>query len=270
MNTTVQNPSAAQATLIIDVQGHIGRITLNRPDVRNAFNDSVIIELTQAFQALSARSDVRCIVMAAAGPAFCAGADLNWMRKIADYAASDNAADAAKMAEMLRLIYTCPKPTVARIQGDVFAGGMGLVSACDIAISVDTATYCLSEVKLGLIPATISPYVIRALGARAAHRYFLTAERFSAAEAHRIGLVHELVAADQLDAKLAEITTALCNASPNAVKVCKKLVQDVAEREISQPLIAQTVAGIADIRSSPEGKEGVSSFLQKRKPSWLN
>jgi methylglutaconyl-CoA hydratase len=255
MNPSLQNPGAGQATLSIDVQGYIGRITLNRPDVRNAFNDSVIAELTQAFQALSVRTDVRCIVMAAAGPAFCAGADLNWMRKI---------------AEMLRLIYTCPKPTVARIQGDVFAGGMGLVSACDIAISVDTATYCLSEVKLGLIPATISPYVIRAMGARAAHRYFLTAERFSAAEAHRIGLVHEVVGVDQLDAKLAEITIALCNASPNAVKVCKKLVQDVAEREISQPLIAQTVAGIADIRSSPEGKEGVSSFLQKRKPSWLN
>lgn len=256
--------------LVIDVQGHIGRITLNRPAVRNAFNDSVIIELTQAFQELSARSDVRCIVLAAEGAAFCAGADLNWMRKIADYAASDNAADAAKMAEMLRLIYTCQKPTVARIQGDAYAGGMGLVAVCDVAVSVDTAQYCLSEVKLGLIPATISPYVIRAMGARAAHRYFLTAERFSAAEAHRIGLVHEVVAADQLDAKVAEITSALCNASPNAVKVCKKLVQDVAGRDISQPLIDATVAGIADIRSSAEGKEGVSSFLQKRKPRWLS
>jgi methylglutaconyl-CoA hydratase len=257
------------ATLIIEVQGYIGRITLSRPDVRNAFNDEVIAELSQAFVDLGERGDVRCIVLAAQGPAFCAGADLHWMRKLADYSPADNAADAAKMAEMLRLIYTCPKPTVARIQGDVFAGGMGLVSACDMAVSVDTATYCLSEVKLGLIPATISPYVIRAMGARAAHRYFLTAERFSAAEALRIGLLHEVVGADQLDAKLAEITTALCNASPNAVKVCKKLVQDVAGREISQPLIAQTVGAIADIRSSPEGKEGVSSFLQKRKPNWL-
>jgi methylglutaconyl-CoA hydratase len=251
------------------VVGHIATVTLSRPGVRNAFNDEVIAELTQAFAQLGARDDVRCIVLAAEGPAFCAGADLNWMRKMADYSTHENLADAAKLAEMLRVIYQCPKPTVACVQGDAIAGGMGLVAACDMAVSVDTAHYCLSEVKLGLIPATISPYVIRAMGARAAHRYFLTAERFSAAEALRIGFVHEVVNADQLDAKVAEITTALCNASPNAVKVCKKLVQDVANREISQPLVAQTVAGIADIRTSPEGKEGVSSFLQKRKPSWL-
>ena len=170
---------------------------------------------------------------------------------------------------MLRAIYECPKPTIARVQGDVFAGGVGLVAACDMAVSVDTATYCLSEVKLGLIPATISPYVIRAMGARASHRYFLTAERFSAAEAHRIGLVHEVVAADALDAKVAELTSALVSASPNAVRACKRLVQDVAEREIDDALVAHTVAGIADIRSSAEGKEGVQSFLQKRKPNWL-
>jgi methylglutaconyl-CoA hydratase len=249
---------------------YIAQITLSRPDVRNAFNDEVIAELTQAFAQLGARDDVRCIVLAAEGPAFCAGADLNWMRKMADYSTNENLADAAKLAEMLRVIYACPKPTVACVQGDVVAGGMGLVAACDIAVSVDTAHYCLSEVKLGLIPATISPYVIRAMGARTAHRYFLTAERFSAAEALRIGFVHEVVSAEQLDAKVAEITTALCNASPNAVKVCKKLLQDVADREISQPLIDATVAGIADIRSSPEGKEGVTSFLQKRRPSWLS
>jgi methylglutaconyl-CoA hydratase len=248
---------------------YTAQITMSRPDVRNAFNDEVIAELTQAFRQLGARDDVRCIVLAAEGPAFCAGADLNWMRKMADYSRDENLADAAKLAEMLRVIYECPKPTVARVQGDAIAGGMGLVAACDMAVSVDTAHYCLSEVKLGLIPATISPYVIRAMGARAAHRYFLTAERFTAAQALRIGFVHEVVAADQLDAKVAEITTALCSASPNAVQVCKKLVQDVAQREIGQPLIAQTVAGIADIRSSPEGKEGVSSFLQKCRPSWL-
>ena len=249
---------------------YTAQITMSRPDVRNAFNDEVIAQLTQAFRQLGARDDVRCIVLAAKGPAFCAGADLNWMRKMADYSREENLADADKLAEMLRLIYECPKPTVARVQGDVVAGGMGLVAVCDIAVSVDTAHYCLSEVKLGLIPATISPYVIRAMGARAAHRYFLTAERFSAAEALRIGFVHEVVNAGQLDAKVAEITTALCNASPNAVKMCKKLLQDVADREISQPLIDATVAGIADTRSSPEGKEGVSSFLQKRKPSWLS
>ena len=249
---------------------YIAQITMSRPDVRNAFNDEMIAELTQAFTQLGARDDVRCIVLAAQGPAFCAGADLNWMRKMAHYSADENLADAAKLAEMLRVMYECPKPTVARVQGDVVAGGMGLVAACDIAISVDTAHYCLSEVKLGLIPATISPYVIRAIGARAAHRYFLTAERFNALEALRIGFVHEVVPADLLDLKVGEITAALCSASPNAVKVCKKLVQEVANRQISQPLIAQTVAGIADIRSSAQGKEGVSSFLQKRKPSWLN
>jgi methylglutaconyl-CoA hydratase len=170
---------------------------------------------------------------------------------------------------MLRTIHSCLKPTIARVQGDVFAGGVGLVAACDMAVSVDTATYCLSEVKLGLIPATISPYVIRAMGTRAAQRYFLTAERFSAAEAHRIGFVHEVVGADQLDAKVDELTQALVSASPNAVRACKLLVNEVAGRDIDATLIARTVEGIADIRSSTEGKEGVQSFLQKRKPSWL-
>ncbi len=256
-------------TLIIQVQDKIGRITLNRPDVRNAFNDSVIAEVTAAFADLGQRDEVRCIVLAAEGTAFCAGADLNWMRRMADYTHDENLADAAKLAGMLRTIYECPKPTVARIQGDVYAGGMGLVAACDMAVSVDAAHYCLSEVKLGLIPATISPYVIRAMGARAAHRYFLTAERFSAAEAHRIGLVHEVVSAADLDAKVQEITQHLCNAGPEAMKTCKKLVQDIADREISQPLIDQTVAGIAAIRASAEGKEGLQSFLHKRKPNWL-
>ncbi len=250
-------------------QGAIRTITLSRPDVRNAFNDEVIAELKNAFTAAGQAADVRCVVLAAEGPAFCAGADLNWMRRMADYTRDENLADASQLAAMLRAIYECPKPTIARVQGDVFAGGVGLVAACDMAVSVDTATYCLSEVKLGLIPATISPYVIRAMGARASHRYFLTAERFSAAEAHRIGLVHEVVAADALDAKVAELTSALVSASPNALRACKRLVQDVAEREIDDALVAHTVAGIADIRSSAEGKEGVQSFLQKRKPNWL-
>jgi methylglutaconyl-CoA hydratase len=230
-------------------------ITLSRPDVRNAFNDEVIAELKNAFLAVAQDTTVRCVVLAAEGPAFCTR--------------DENLADAGELAAMLRAIYECPQPTIARVQGDVYAGGMGLVAACDMAVSVDTANYCLSEVKLGLIPATISPYVIRAMGARAAHRYFLTAERFGAAEAHRIGLVHEVVSADALDAKLAELTQALVNASPNAVRACKKLVQDVAEREIHDALLALTVAGIADIRASSEGKEGVQSFLQKRKPNWL-
>jgi len=255
--------------LTITNQGAIRTITLCRSDVRNAFNDEVIAELKAAFTEAGQAADVRCVVLAAEGPAFCAGADLNWMRRMADYTRDENLADAGQLAAMLRAIYECPKPTIARVQGDVFAGGVGLVAACDMAVSVDTATYCLSEVKLGLIPATISPYVIRAMGARASHRYFLTAERFSAAEAHRVGLVHEVVAADALDAKVAELTSALVSASPNAVRACKRLVQDVAEREINDALVAHTVAGIADIRSSAEGKEGVQSFLQKRKPSWL-
>jgi len=255
--------------LQLKVQGGVATLVLNRPEVRNAFNDEVIAEFTQTFGALGAREDVRCVVLAAAGQAFCAGADLNWMRRMADYSHAENLADAAQLADMLRIIYECPKPTVARIQGDVYAGGMGLVAACDIAVSVDTAQYCLSEVKLGLIPATISPYVIRAMGARASHRYFLTAERFDASEAHRIGFIHEVVTADALDAKVAEITQALVNASPQAVKACKQLVQDVAGQELSAELIARTVKGIADIRSSEEGKEGVQSFLQKRKPAWL-
>ena len=250
-------------------QGAIRTLTLCRPDVRNAFNDDVIAELKNAFIEAGQAAEVRCVVLAAEGPAFCAGADLNWMRRMADYTRDENLADAGELAAMLRAIYECPKPTIAQVQGDVFAGGVGLVAACDMAVSVDTATYCLSEVKLGLIPATISPYVIRAMGARASHRYFLTAERFSAAEAHRIGLVHEVVAADVLDAKVAELTSALVSASPNAVRACKRLVQDVAERDIDDALVAQTVAGIADIRASAEGKEGVQSFLQKRKPTWL-
>jgi methylglutaconyl-CoA hydratase len=257
------------SALTITNQGAVRTLTLSRPDVRNAFNDEVIAELKTAFIDAGLAADVRCVVLAAEGPAFCAGADLNWMRRMADYTRDENLADAGQLAAMLRAIYECPKPTIARVQGDVFAGGVGLVAACDIAVSVDTATYCLSEVKLGLIPATISPYVIRAMGARASHRYFLTAERFSAAKAHRVGLVHEVVAADALDAKVAELTSALVSASPNAVRACKRLVQDVAEREIDNALVAHTVAGIADIRSSAEGKEGVQSFLQKRKPSWL-
>lgn len=251
------------------ISGHIATITLTRPEVRNAFNDEVIAALTQAFADVGRHPNVRCVVLAAEGHAFCAGADLNWMRRMADYTRDENLADAGKLAEMLRTIYECPKPTIARVQGDVYAGGMGLVAACDIAVSTDSANYCLSEVRLGLIPATISPYVIRAMGARAAHRYFLTAERFSAQEAHRIGFVHEVVPANQLDAKVAELTSALTTVSPNAVKECKQLVQDVAERAITPELIAHTVTGIADIRASAEGREGVQSFLQKRKPAWL-
>ncbi|MES1977155.1 MAG: enoyl-CoA hydratase/isomerase family protein [Pseudomonadota bacterium] len=255
--------------LQINVTGAVATVTLDRPDVRNAFNEEVILEVTAAFKDLGARDDVRCIVLAANGIAFCAGADLNWMRSMADYTREQNLADAGRLAEMMRTVYECPKPTIARIQGDVYAGGTGLAAACDIAVAVDTAGFCLSEVKLGLLPSTISPYVIRAMGARAAHRYFLTAERFTAAEALRIGFVHEVVAADQLDGKVAELAQALVNAGPAAVKACKKLVQDVAGYDITPELIVMTVESIADVRVSPEGREGLQSFLNKRKPNWL-
>jgi methylglutaconyl-CoA hydratase len=255
--------------LTLHVQAHRATVTLSRPELRNAFNDEVIAELTQVFTELGQRDDVRAIVLAAEGPAFCAGADLHWMRRMADYNREQNLADASQLAEMLRVIYTCPKPTVARVQGDVVAGGMGLVACCDLAVSVDTAHYCLSEVKLGLIPATIGPYVVRAMGARAAHRYFLTAERFGAAEAHRIGFVHEVVPAERLDTQVDEWVQALTRAGPAAVRACKRLLQEVAEQTIDAALIDRTVQGIADIRASAEGKEGVQSFLQKRPPNWL-
>ena len=256
-------------TLRVDVQQHVATVTLARPDVRNAFNDAMIAELTQAFDTLGQDADVRAIVLAAQGKAFCAGADLNWMRAMADYTRDENLQDARGLARMLKVMYECPKPTIARIQGDVYAGGVGLVSACDLAVSVEGAHFCLSEVRLGLMPATISPYVIRAMGARAAHRYFLTAERFSAQEAHRIGLVHEVVRSELLDAVVAQWTHALVSASPNAVSECKKLVREVAGQEIDDALIERTVADIADIRASREGNEGVQSFLDKRKPDWL-
>ena len=255
--------------LNLTIDGPIARIWLDQPDTRNAFDDIVIAELTQAFVEAGVAPQVRAIVLGANGPAFCAGANLHWMRRMADYTRDENITDAGKLADMLRTIAECSKPTIARVQGDVYAGGMGLVAACDMAVSVDTAWYCLSEVKIGLVPATISPYVIRAMGARASQRYFLTAERFSASEAHRIGLVHEVIEADALDAKLDELLTALTSASPAAVRACKTLLADVAGRDIDDALIANTVEGIADIRASDEGREGVQAFLQKRKPSWL-
>lgn len=256
-------------TIEIDISGQVATVWLNRPDMRNAFNEITIAEITQAFGELGNHAGVRAIVLAARGSAFCAGADLNWMKKMAGYTHEENRADAAQLAEMLRTIYACPKPVVAKVQGDCYAGGMGLVAACDIAVAAESAGFCLSEVKLGLIPATISPYVIKAMGESAARRYFVTAERFTAQEAHRIGFVHALASADTLDTVTADIVKALTMNSPNAVREAKRLVQDVASREVTTELIADTAGRIADIRSSDEGKEGVRSFLEKRKPSWL-
>jgi methylglutaconyl-CoA hydratase len=191
------------------------------------------------------------------------------MQRMAGYTRDENVADATALATMLRTLYQCPKPTIARVHGDAYAGGAGLVAACDIAVSADTAAYCLTEVRLGLVPATISPYIVRAMGARNAHRYCLTGERFGAAEALRIGLVHEVVPADKLDAKVAEVAQAACLGGPSAVKACKAILQEVAGKDISQLLIERTVHTIADVRVSEEGREGISAFLARRPPQWL-
>lgn len=257
-------------TLDIERQDSVAQIILNRPDVRNAFNETTIAEITHVFQVLGSDGSIRAIVLAAHGATFCAGADLNWMQKMAGYTHEENRADAGQLAAMLHTIYFCPKPVVAKVQGDCYGGGMGLVAACDIAVAAEDAHFCLSEVKLGLIPATISPYVIKAMGENAARRYFLTAERFSAAEALRIGFVHAAVKADALDATVDDIVKALVSASPNAVKEAKRLVQDVAGAPLTDALIADTVERIAVIRASDEGREGVRAFLEKRKPGWLS
>jgi methylglutaconyl-CoA hydratase len=257
-------------TIELQRDGHRATVWLNRPDVRNAFNETSVAELTEVFRMLGADQQVRVIVLAAHGRSFCAGADLNWMTKMAGYTQAENLADAAQLADMLRTIYRCPKPVIAKIQGDCYAGGVGLAAVCDVVVAVDSAIFCLSEVKLGLIPATISPYVIKAMGEQAARRYFVTAEKFSADEAHRIGLVHEAVKPHVLDAKVDEVAGALLVASPHAVAEAKRLVQDVAGLPITDEMVADTVQRIAAIRSSAEGKEGVQSFLEKRKPSWLS
>jgi methylglutaconyl-CoA hydratase len=248
----------------------VARVTLNRPDVRNAFNDTVIGELTAVFDALGGDPSLRAIVLAAEGKAFCAGADLNWMKAMAGYSWDENHADAGRLAHMLWTLYSCPVPVIARVQGDVYAGGVGLVSVCDIVVAAESAGFCLSEAKLGLLPATIGPYVVRALGEQASRRYFVTAERFSATEAHRLGLVHELATdAQALDAKVEALVAALLANGPAAVKACKRLVQDVAHAPITATLRDDTARRIADIRASAEGREGVQSFLSKAKPSWL-
>ncbi|HEX2009974.1 MAG TPA: enoyl-CoA hydratase/isomerase family protein [Roseateles sp.] len=250
--------------------GQVARVTLNRPEVRNAFNEALIGELTAAFKDLGQDPALRAIVLAAEGKAFCAGADLNWMKAMAGYSWDENHADAARLAEMLWTLYSCPVPVIARVQGDVYAGGVGLVSVCDIVVAVEAAGFCLSEAKLGLLPATIGPYVVRALGEQASRRYFVTAERFAAAEAHRLGLVHELAATpEQLDEKVEALLVGLVANGPAAVRACKKLVQDLANAPITPALRDDTARRIADIRASGEGREGVQSFLNKSRPNWL-
>jgi methylglutaconyl-CoA hydratase len=249
---------------------HVAEVWLNRPEVRNAFNDAVIAELTQAFAALSRDEHLRVIVLGAHGKAFCAGADLNWMRAMAGYSWEQNRDDAQQLADMLWTLYQCPVPIVGRIQGDCYAGGMGLAAICDVLVAVEGVTFCLSEARLGLLPATIGPYVARALGEQASRRYMVTAERFSAAQARALGFVHELCGAEALDAKVAELVATLAANGPKAARECKRLVRDVAGVPLTAELRAETARRIADIRASDEGREGLQSFLQKRKPAWLD
>jgi methylglutaconyl-CoA hydratase len=247
---------------------HVAEVWLNRPEVRNAFNDGVIAELSAAFSAFAGDADLRVVLLAGHGKAFCAGADLNWMRAMADYTWEQNQADAQALADMLWAIQSCPVPVVGRVHGDCYAGGVGLAAVCDVLVASDNVTFCLSEARLGLLPATIGPYVLRALGERASRRYFTTAERFSAAEAHRLGLVHELCKAEQLDERVQALVTALAANGPAAVKASKRLVQDLAGQPLTPALREDTARRIADIRCSAEGREGVASFLQKRPPAW--
>ena len=255
-------------TLDIQTQDRVARVYLNRPEVRNAFNDGVIAELADSFTRLGRDPGLRAIVLGGHGKAFCAGADLAWMRTMADYDWEGNRADAARLAEMLWAVDDCPLPVVGRVHGDCYAGGMGLAAACDVLVAAEGVHFCLSEARLGLLPATISPYVLRAMGEQAARRYFLTAERFSAAQARAMGFVHELVAPEALDAKVDEIVGLLVANGPAAVQACKRLVRDVAGRPITPELRAETAHRIADVRASAEGREGVQAFLDKREPGW--
>lgn len=248
--------------------GPVARVTLTNPDKHNAFDDALIAGLTDAFKILGGDETIRAVVLASEGKSFSAGADLNWMKRMAGYGREENVADAMALAELMKTINYLPKPVVGLVQGAAFGGGVGLVACCDIALASDTASFCLSEVKLGLIPAVISPYVVGAMGAQAARRYFLTAERFDAWEAQRVGLVHEVVAAEALEEKGEAVIKQLLSVGPNAAAAAKDLIFAV-DRPIDEAVVADTATRIADIRASEEGKEGLASFLEKRKPTWL-
>jgi methylglutaconyl-CoA hydratase len=259
----------AYKTLIVERRNAVAMVALARPDVHNAFNETLIAELTRALAGLDADDSVRAVILSGQGRSFCAGADLHWMKKMAAYGHAENVADAMALAMLLAALAGMRKPTIARVHGAVFGGGVGLVAACDIAIAAQDATFSLSEAKLGLIPATISPYVIEAIGARQARRYFVTAERFTAAEAFRIGLLHDIVPYDELDARINELLGALLLAGPGAQAAAKALVRAVAHQPIDARVIADTAERIAAARASAEGKEGVGAFLDKRAPAWV-
>ena len=257
-------------SLAIDHQGPVGIVTLNRPERHNAFDDALIAGLTDALRAMEADTNVRVVVLSGAGPSFSAGADLGWMKRMAGFSREENVRDAMGLGALMRTLAHLAKPTVARVHGAAYGGGVGLVACCDIAVALQGATFSFSEAKLGLIPAVISPYVIAAIGERAARRYFLTAERFDAAEAWRLGLVHELAATtDDLDDKIGDIVEALLACGPAAQRESKELIRAVAHRPVMSDVIQDTAERIAKVRASPEGREGVSAFLEKRKPSWV-
>jgi methylglutaconyl-CoA hydratase len=257
-------------SLALERQGPIGLLTMNRPERHNAFDDALIAEMTEALRALEADDGVRVVVLSGAGKSFSAGADLAWMKRMAGFSPDENRRDAMGLATLMRTLAHLRKPTIARVQGAAYGGGVGLVACCDIAIATQKASFALTEAKLGLIPAAISPYVVSAIGERAARRFFLTSERFDAAEAFRLGLVHDLAAdEDDLDDKIATLIDAMLACSPAAQLAAKELIRAVANRPITSELIQDTAERIAKIRASPEGREGVAAFLEKRRAAWV-
>lgn len=247
----------------------VATITLSRPEVHNAFNEAVIGELTEAFQDAGRREDVRVVVLRAEGKSFCAGAEVGWMQRTIEYTFEQNVADARRLADMLRSIRECPKPVIARVHGAVFGGGVGLLGACDLAVAVESAVFSLSEVKLGIIPAVISPYVMEKIGPGAMRRYALTAERFDAAEARRIGLINEVVpTVEALDACVADLTKALLGNGPLAMAACKRVLREVLAAKSWDDIQALTTERTAKQRVSDEGQEGLRAFLEKRRPRW--
>ena len=256
-------------TLEVVRQGEVVLVGLARPKVHNAFDETLIAELTAAVRDAGADPAVRAIVVHGTGSTFCAGADLAWMKRMAGYGHAENLADANALAAMLSTLAECPKPTVACVNGPAYGGGVGLIACCDVAIGTSDAEFALSEVKLGLIPATIAPYVVAAIGERQARRYFVTGERFSAAEAYRIGLLHDIVPPVELDTRVNEVLGALLLAGPQAQREAKLLVRAVANRAIDAKLIADTAERIARVRATDEAREGVAAFLGKKSPAWV-
>ena len=256
--------------VITDIDDHgVAQVRLNNPDKHNAFDDEIIGELTEAFVAIADNSNVRVMVLGSEGKSFSAGADLEWMKRMASYSYDENLRDASALALMLKTLNEIPQPTIARVQGAAFGGAVGLISCCDMAVAASAASFSLSEVKIGLVPATISPYVIAAIGQRAARRYFVTAERFDAHRALQLGLVNEVVDAEQLDQEIDRLINTLLANGPEAVTGAKQLVFDVAGKPIDQQLIDATCETIAAIRVSEQGQEGLQAFLERRKPQWI-